>query len=331
MAKAHPIGILLTNLGTPDAPDAASLRRYLGEFLWDRRVVDLPRPLWWLILNCVILPFRSPKSAALYRKVWTDEGSPLLAISRKQQESLQAALENTDPETFRVELAMRYGNPSIASGMQALANAGCLRVLVLPLYPQYSSSTTASTLDAVAGALKAGRDMPELRLVRNYHEDPAYIAALANSIREDFAKNGHPEKLLFSFHGIPQRFHQTGDPYPDECRATAELLAAKLKLTNDAWMLTFQSRFGREEWMQPYTDKTLESLAGRGVGSVAIACPGFSADCLETLEEIEHENRAVFIDAGGKSYRYITALNDRDDHILALAGIVKQHCCGWLD
>ena len=331
MGKETPVGILLTNLGTPDTPNCPGLRRYLGEFLWDRRVVDVPRPIWWLILNLIIVNFRSPRSAALYRKVWTEEGSPLLAIGRRQQKSLQTKLDATHPGGFKVELAMRYGNPSIAAGMQALEQAGCKRVLVLPLYPQYSSSTTASTFDAVAEALKAGRNMPELRFVRQYYQDPAYIMALAASIREDIIENGQPEKLLFSFHGIPQRYHTTGDPYPDECHATAALLAAELNIPNDAWMLTFQSRFGREPWMQPYTDKTLEALPAEGVRNVAIACPGFSADCLETLEEIAMENGDIFAEHGGKSYRYIPALNDRDDHIQALAGIVRHHCQGWLD
>jgi len=226
---------------------------------------------------------------------------------------------------------MRYGQPSIVAGMQALKDTGCSQVLVLPAYPQYSSSTTASTLDAVSDALKAGRDMPELRLVRNYHTDAGYIGALAASIREDFKKNGQPDKLLLSFHGIPKRFHTTGDPYPDECRETAALVIAELGLEEDAWLITFQSRFGREEWLRPYTDKTLEKLASEGVQSVAIACPGFSADCLETLDEIEHENRAVFMAAGGKAYRYIPALNERNDHIQALADLVAHHCQGWMD
>jgi len=330
MAKAQAIGILLTNLGTPDAPTAPALRRYLREFLSDRRVVDLPRPLWWLILNGMIVPFRSPKSAALYRKVWTDEGSPLLAISRRQQQALQTMLEQASPGVFRVELAMRYAQPSIADAIEKLMQAGCSRLLVLPLYPQYSSASTASTFDAVAQALQAPRDMPALRFVRDYHNDSAYIASLAASIRTDFERHGRPERLLLSFHGIPQRFHQTGDPYPDECAATAKQLAAELGLEDEAWILTFQSRFGREAWMQPYTNRTLEQLANEGVKNVAIACPGFSADCLETLEEIEHENRDIFVAHGGKSFRYIPALNDRADHIRALAGIVRRHCQGWI-
>ncbi len=330
MASTAPVGILLTNLGTPDAPEPAALRRYLKEFLWDPRVVDMPRPLWWLILNGVILNIRPTKSAALYRKIWTADGSPLLVIGRRQQQGLQQHLDTTHPGGFRVVLAMRYGSPSIPAGLAELEQAGCKRVLVLPLYPQYSSSSSASTVDGVAAALKCGRNMPELRFVRDFHDDPAFIAALAASIREDFEANGKPEKLLFSFHGIPDRFHRTGDPYPDECRETAGLLAAELGLSESEWMLTFQSRFGREPWLTPYTDKTLESFPSEGVKSVAVACPGFSADCLETLEEIAMQNRKVFESAGGESYRYIPALNDRPDHIATLAGIALKHCSGWL-
>jgi len=331
MSQSAPIGVLLCNLGTPDAPTAPALRRYLREFLWDKRVVDFPRPLWWLILNCLIVPLRSPKSAALYRKVWTDEGSPLLAISKRQQQALQRQLDAEKSGAFRVQLAMRYGNPSIASGMQALRDAGCKQVLILPLYPQYSSSSTASTFDAVAETVKQGRDMPELRFIRDYHQDDAYIAALAASIRKDFAANGQPDKLMLSFHGIPKRFHDTGDPYPDECKRSTALLAAALGLATDAWQLSFQSRFGREEWLQPYTDKTLKKLAAEGVKNIAVACPGFSADCLETLEEINIQNRETFLAAGGESFRYIPALNDRQEHMQALTDIVTRHTSGWLE
>jgi len=324
------LGILLTNLGTPDTPTTAALRRYLKEFLWDRRVVDLPRPLWWLILNGVILNIRPPRSAKLYRKVWTDKGSPLLNISLRQQAALQMVLDANYPGTFHVELAMRYGNPSITAGMQALQNKGCTKILVLPLYPQYSSASTASVFDALAQELEKSRNMPEIHFVRDYHAHPAYIAALATSIREDIKANGRPDKLLFSFHGIPRRYHENGDPYPDECLHTARLLAKALELKDNAWMLTFQSRFGREEWMQPYTDKTLESLPQESVKNVAVVCPGFSADCLETLEEINIQNRQFFMAAGGESFRYIPALNDREDHIRALAEIIHDHCTGWL-
>ncbi len=327
--QAGPVGILLANLGTPEAPTTAAVRRYLKEFLWDRRVVDLPRFLWWPILNGIILNIRPPKSAALYRKVWMDSGSPLMDISLHQQAALQTMLDTEHPGIFHVGLAMRYGSPSIALGLRQLAERGCRRVLVLPLYPQYSSATTASTLDAVAEALKCGRDIPELRLVRDYHNHPTYIGALASSIREDIKTNGQPDKLLFSFHGIPKRYHESGDPYPDECRHTVSLLVEALKLENDAWMQTFQSRFGREEWMQPYTNKTLKSLPRKGVKNVAVICPGFAADCLETLEEIDIQNRRFFMDSGGESFRYIPALNSRGDHIRTLANIVRAHCEGW--
>jgi len=330
------VGILLTNLGTPDAPTTSALRRYLKEFLWDKRVVDLPRPLWWLILNGIILNTRPQQSAKLYQKVWTENGSPLMDISLRQQAALQAVLDGNHPDTFQVELAMRYGKPSIAKGLQALRDSGCRRILVLPLYPQYSLTTTESTFDAVNEAMKTGHDMPELRRVRNYHDHPAYIAALATSIREEIKNHARPDKLLpdkllFSFHGIPKRYHENGDPYPDQCRRTAELLAKALELEDDAWILTFQSRFGREEWMQPYTDKTLRNLPQQGVKNVAIACPGFAADCLETLEEISIQNRKFFMDAGGESFRYIPALNDRKDHLRALADIVHAHCADWLE
>ncbi len=328
---SSPVGVLLTNLGTPDAPTPAALRRYLREFLADPRVVDLPRALWLPILYGVILNVRPRRSAALYRKVWTDEGSPLMVAGRRQQTELQAALDAAAPGVFRVELAMRYGAPSIADGLTALTRARCRRVLVLPLYPQYSSTTTASTFDAVAAALRSSRDMPELRFVRDYHDDPAYIAALAASIEEDFARHGQPGRLLMSFHGIPKRYAESGDPYPEACRRTAHLLADRLGLKDEDWVMSFQSRFGREEWMQPYTDETLARLAGEGVNDIAVVCPGFAADCLETLEEIALQNRDVFLGAGGERYRYIPALNDRDDHIRMLAGLVRRHSAGWVE
>jgi len=329
MSGSSPVGILLTNLGTPEAPNAPAVRRYLKEFLWDRRVVDLPRLVWWPILNGLILNIRPSKSAALYRKVWMDNGSPLMDISLRQQAALQAVLDAAHPGVFQAELAMRYGSPSIAHGLRQLMESGCHRILVLPLYPQYSSTTTASTFDAVVGMFKRERDMPELRLVRDYHNHPAYIEALAASIRADMEAHGQPDKLLFSFHGIPKRYYESGDPYPDECGHTARLLAEALKLEGDAWMLTFQSRFGREEWMQPYTDKTLKGLPRKGVKNIAVACPGFAADCLETLEEINIQNRKFFMDSGGEAFRYIPALNNREDHIRALANIVRDHCSGW--
>ena len=329
MMQAGPVGILLTNLGTPDAPTTSALRRYLKAFLWDRRVVDLPRPVWWLLLNGIILNIRPQRSASLYRKIWTGRGSPLMDVSLRQQARLQGTLDTHDPGLFRVELAMRYGHPSIADGMRRLADRGCRRVLALPLYPQYSSASTASTFDALAQTLASSRDMPEIRFVRGYHDHPAYIAALAATISEDFDAHGRPDKLLFSFHGIPKRFCDDGDPYPDECRRTAELLAGALELNDNAWMLAFQSRFGREAWMKPYTDRTLKIFPDQGIRNVAVICPGFATDCLETLEEISIRNAKFFMDAGGESFRYIPALNDREEHIGMLTDIIHDHGADW--
>ncbi len=322
-------GILLVNLGTPDAPDRASVRRYLKEFLWDPRVVEVPRPIWWLALNLVILNTRPARSAKAYAKVWTDEGSPLLTISRQQEAALRSALQERHGDAVRVELAMRYGRPSIAQGLQALRKAGVRRLLVLPLYPQYSATTTASVMDAVWAELQQWRWLPELRSIHHYHDDPAYIAALAASVREHQAEHGEAERLLLSFHGIPQEYFEKGDPYHCECQKTGRLLSEALGLTPEQWTLSFQSRLGPKQWLQPYTDKTLERLASEGVKSVQVLCPGFSADCLETLEEIAMENREVFLGAGGERYEYIPCLNDRADHIAALTGLVERHLAGW--
>ena len=321
--------MLLCNLGSPDAPTPAALRRYLKEFLWDPRVIEMPRPLWWLILHGVILRIRPRRSAAAYKTVWIDEGSPLLIISRRQAEALQASLEESINGPVTVALAMRYGNPSIGHGLAQLRQANCGRILVLPLYPQYSATTTAAVFDAVVDELKTWRRVPELRFVNHYHDDEAYTAALANSIREDFERNGQPDRLIFSFHGTPKRYLLSGDPYFCECHKTARLAAAQLGLSDNQWQVTFQSRFGREEWLKPYTDKVLEKLPQEGVKRVALVCPAFSADCLETLEEIDVENRAVFKQAGGESFSYIPALNDRQDHITALASLALKHMQGW--
>ena len=323
------IGVLVANLGSPTEPTPAAVRRFLAEFLWDPRVVDVPRPLWWLILNGIILRFRPGRVAKAYASVWNDEGSPLLAISCHQTTALREALERRLPGRCHIELAMRYGEPTVAGALERLHTAGCERVLVLPLYPQYSSSTSASTFDAVADALKRVRWYPELRLIRDYHVDPGYIEALAASVREAWAEHGRPDRLLISLHGIPQRYADEGDAYAEQCRATAAALAAALELEDDAWQLAFQSRFGREPWLQPYTDKTLEAWGRAGVGHVQAICPGFSADCLETLEEIVVENRDTFLEAGGTEYHYIPALNTRPDHIEALAGLVERHLSGW--
>ena len=316
------IGVLLTNLGTPDAPTPAALRRYLAEFLWDRRVVDLPRPLWWLILHGIILRTRPARSARAYCDIWSEQGSPLLSISRTQQCMLQQQLDLVAPDRYKVVLGMRYGNPSIESALTELQQAGIDTITVLPLYPQNSCSTTASTLDAISDALKQRRDVPHLDFIAGYHAHPAYITALANSVREHRDGRQPVEKLVISFHGTPLRYRQEGDPYYLQCQETARLLAQELGLSDEQWLLSFQSRFGREEWLQPYTDKTLQQLAQQGVKSVEVICPGFSADCLETLEEIAGENREIFIQAGGEVLFYIPALNGRDDHVAMMKELV---------
>lgn len=311
-------GVLLTNLGTPDAPTRAALRAYLKEFLWDPRVVEQPRWLWWLVLNGVILNIRPGKSAALYQSVWSAEGSPLLAISKKQC----ALLQQRVGDDVHVELAMRYGNPSIQAGLEALRAKNCRKIVILPLYPQYSATTTASTFDAVADVLKTWRRIPQLQMIDAYYNNPAYIAALADSVRADWQKNGKPERLLMSFHGIPERYFKAGDPYPCHCRETARLLREALGLDEETAPISFQSRFGREAWVKPYTDATLKQWGAEGIKSVAVICPGFSADCLESLEEIGTENRNYFLESGGEDYRYIPALNDQSAHIDMLAGII---------
>jgi protoporphyrin/coproporphyrin ferrochelatase len=322
-------GVLLTNLGTPDAPTPAALRRYLGEFLSDPRVIEAPRWLWWLALHGVILRVRPPRAAHAYSKVWTDEGSPLLAISRRQAAALQLSLERRFKGPVRVALGMRYGNPSIAAALDELRQAGARRLLVLPLYPQYSATTTASTFDAVADVLKTWRLQPELRFINHYHDNPGYIRALADSVRDYWAEHGEPERLMFSFHGLPKRYLLAGDPYHCECLKTARLVAEQLGLTDQRWLLTFQSRFGREEWLRPYCDQTLREWGAAGVKRVDVLCPGFPADCLETLEEIEQQNREIFLNAGGGEYHYIPALNDSPAHIDMLTGLIANHAQGW--
>ena len=324
------LGVLLVNLGTPDSPRPADVRRYLKEFLWDPRVVELPRPLWWLVLNLVILTTRPRRTAAAYAKIWTEAGSPLLTVSRRQQQALQARLDEAAEVPVKVALAMRYGNPSIDAGLEELRMAGARRVLVLPLYPQYSATTTASTFDAVSARLQHWRWIPELRFVNHYHDDPHYIAALAASVRDHWAQHGEPELLLMSFHGIPKHYFLAGDPYYCECLKTARLLAEALQLPASRWRLSFQSRLGSREWLQPYTEPTLKALAGEGVKKVNVICPGFSADCLETLEEIAMENRDAFLAAGGERYEYIPCLNDRPAHIEALAALVRHHTRDWM-
>ncbi|OIP07111.1 MAG: ferrochelatase [Betaproteobacteria bacterium CG2_30_59_46] len=371
-------GILLINLGTPDAPTAAAVKPYLREFLSDPRVVEIPRALWWLILNGVILNTRPKKSAEKYAQIWTEEGSPLLVHTQRQArmlrgylgESLKAppalplsptlshggesplphagegamvrsqgsspwlysaeAEQRTRKDVVLIEYAMRYGNPSVASALEKLKQQNCGRILILPLYPQYAASSTASAMDAVFGALRKMRNLPAIRTVRSFHDHPGYIAALAQSVRDDWMQNGRPDVLVMSFHGVPRYTLDKGDPYHCECQKTGRLLAEALELKPDQYRISFQSRFGRAEWLKPYTAATLEELGKQGVGRVDAICPGFVGDCLETLEEIAMEGKASFLGAGGGAFHYIPCLNERDDWIRALSHIVSENLQGWI-
>jgi ferrochelatase len=324
-------GVLLVNLGTPDAPTKSAVRRYLAQFLWDPRVVEMSRPLWWLLLHGVILRVRPGRVAHAYESVWTEDGAPLLAISRRLTAGLQQALDGRMNGSVNVALGMCYGNPSIEHALSELRDKGMRRLLVLPLYPQYSATTTAAAYDAVFSVLRRWRWVPELRLVQHYHDFGPYIEALARSIREHWESAGRPDRLMMSFHGIPRRYFLAGDPYFCECQKTGRLLADALQLDDARWALTFQSRFGREEWLQPYTDVTLQDWARQGIGRVDVVCPGFSVDCLETLEEIAEQNRDIYLAGGGETLEYIPALNARDDHVAMLAQLVELHTCGWKD
>ena len=322
-------GILITNLGTPDEPTASSVRKYLAEFLSDPRIIELPKYLWWLVLHGVILRIRPSRSAKAYKKIWTESGSPLLSISKKQVLGLKKILTEKVQGPIKIKLSMRYGNPSIKSELNKLRELNANRILVLPLYPQYSAATTASTFDAITDELKKWRWLPELRMINHYHDDPDYINALTNSIEDHWQNNSRPQKLIFSFHGLPKHYFLAGDPYHCECHKTARLVAEKLKLNQEEWMVTFQSRFGPKEWLKPYTDKTLISLAENGIKNINVICPGFSADCLETLEEINIQNREFFIEAGGEKFAYIPALNDSPEHLHLLSNIILKHTNGW--
>ena len=318
-------GILVTNLGTPDAPTAPAVRRYLKQFLSDPRVVEIPKAIWWLILNGIILNVRPKKSAAKYALIWTAEGSPLKVHTAKQALRLQGFLHAAKIDV-PVELGMRYGNPSIAAGLDKLKAQGCDRILVLPLYPQYAASTTASTFDAVSAWAGRTRNLPGISFVRNFHDDPGYIAALAASIMEQWAKGaGRPNVLVISFHGLPRFSLDKGDPYHCECMKTGRLLAEALRLSKDQYRITFQSRFGKAEWLKPYTSAVLHELGRAKTARVDIVCPGFPADCLETLEEIAIEGRETFRHAGGGEYNYLPCVNERDDWIHALVALVQPH------
>ena len=320
--------VLLCNLGTPDEPTAPALRRYLAEFLSDPRVVEIPRLPWWLILHGIILRVRPAKSAAKYARIWTADGSPLRVWTHKQALLLAGYLGQRG-QRVGVRYAMRYGNPSIASVLTQLKAEGAVRILVLPLYPQYSGPTTASAIDAVAAWARRTRAVPELRFVNHYHDDAGYIDALAGRITDHWMKHGRGERLVMSFHGMPRRTLTLGDPYHCECRKTARLLAERLQLKPEQWTVTFQSRFGKARWLEPYTEPALRALAAQGVGRVDLVCPGFAADCLETLEEIAIEARAAFLAAGGREFHYIECLNDQHAWIAALADIALRHLQGW--
>lgn len=323
-----PTAVLLCNLGTPDEPTAPAVRRYLAEFLSDPRVVEIPRLLWWPILHGIILRVRPKKSAAKYASIWTPEGSPLKLWTEKQARLLAGYLGERG-HRVAVRSAMRYGNPSVASVLDELKTAGAARVLVLPLYPQYSGPTTASIVDAVAAWAQSTRALPELRFVNRYHDDPGYIGALAKRVQDHWQRHGRPDKLVMSFHGVPQRTLLLGDPYHCECLKTGRLLAERLQLKPEAWTVTFQSRFGKARWLEPYTEPTLRALAAQGVARVDLICPGFVGDCLETLEEIGIEARDAFLAAGGKAFNYIACLNDQHEWISALADISLRHLQGW--
>lgn len=329
--KAPRTGILLVNLGTPSAPTASAVRPYLKEFLSDPRVVEIPPAIWWPILNGIILNTRPKKSAEKYASIWLDEGSPLKVHTERQAKLLKGYLAHGGTPQIQVEWAMRYGTPSIRDVLERMKADGCARILIVPMYPQYAASTTASVIDEVARCLTHWRNFPEIRFVRNFHDHAGYIGALAQSVRDHWMKNGQADRLVMSFHGIPRRSLDLGDPYHCECHKTARLLATALELPQDRWQLTFQSRFGKAEWLKPYTQPTLEGLARAGVRSVDVICPGFPADCLETLEEIAMECQSAFLAAGGKTFHYIPCLNERDDWIRALSSLARDHLGNWLD
>lgn len=320
--------ILLCNLGTPDEPTAPALRRYLAEFLSDPRVVEIPKPLWWLILHGIILRVRPKKSAAKYASIWMKEGSPLRVWTQKQAVLLQGYLAVRGQPAL-VRYAMRYGNPSIASQLDQLKADGVTRVLILPAYPQYSGTTTASVFDAVYTWAARVRRIPEFRFVNHYHDHAGYIAALAARVREHWRTQGRAEQLVMSFHGVPERTLKLGDPYHCECHKTARLLANQLGLEPTQYKVTFQSRFGKAKWLEPYTEPTLVAMAQAGVKRVDVICPGFTGDCLETLEEINMEAREAFLHAGGTDFNYIPCLNDSHEWIAALAELAQQHLAGW--
>ena len=325
MAENHPItGVLINNLGTPASPGVSDVRAFLKQFLSDPRVIRVPRPIWWLILNVIILNTRPKRSSEAYQEIWTDQGSPLLAISQSQVKRLQSWTQSGFPYV-RIEPGMRYGTPSIEQGLDRLRQAGATRYLIMPMYPQYSTTTTASTKDEVLRVFESWQSIPEFKFVCQYFDEPQYIEALNSSVEEHWQKNGRSSRLLMSFHGIPEQYSRQGDPYGGQCESTAKLLAEKLGLDPEQWILSFQSRLGPKKWLGPYTDHTLREMARQGVESIDVICPGFSVDCLETLEEIAVRDKQLFLDSGGKAYSYIPCLNDRQQHIEMIGHLIKIH------
>jgi ferrochelatase len=321
--------VLLVNLGTPEAPTKSALRRYLGEFLWDPRIVEIPRPIWWLILNLFVLNLRPAKSAAKYAKIWMPEGSPLKVHTERLAKLLRGWLGQAGNPDVAVAWAMRYGQPSIASTLDRLKEDGAERVLVVPAYPQYAASSSGSVMDDVADWIKRTRNPMEIRFIKHFHDEPGYIASVAATVKEYWAAKGRPDTLLMSFHGLPRRSLDLGDPYYCECQKTGRLIAESLGLTGDQYLITFQSRFGKAEWLQPYTQATLEKLGHEKTGRVDVICPGFVADCLETLEEIAMDCKEEFLACGGGEFHYIPCVNERPDWIAALGGLVSRHLTGW--
>ena len=327
--RVNTVGVLLVNLGTPDAPTPSAVRRYLKQFLSDPRVIEIPRVIWWCILNLIILPIRGRRSAHAYQSVWSERGSPLLVHCKDLAAGLQAACEQQWPGRVVLELAMSYGNPSIPAGLERMQQRGARRMLVLPLYPQYSATTTASVFDAVTRELQRWRMLPELRFVNHYYAHPKYAEALATSVQEHWQKHGRGEHLLVSFHGIPERYFRNGDPYHCHCQGTFKRLLDLLDVAEGQASMSFQSRVGKEAWLKPYTDLTVAALAQRGVRQLDVICPGFAVDCLETDEEIAVENRDYFLAAGGAALRYIPALNASPAHVSLLHDLIQQHASGW--
>ncbi len=325
------VGILLVNLGTPDNTKTSSVRRYLRQFLSDPRVIEVPKVIWWFVLNLFILPFRPSKSAEAYKEIWTKEGSPLLLYSEEITKKIQKSFNGRELKNdFHVELAMSYGKPSIENSLNKLRKKNVRRILLLPMYPQYSSTTTGSVFENVTKVLSKQRWIPEFRHINQYHDNKAYIETISESIKEFWKSNGTSDRLLFSFHGLPKKMLLEGDPYHCQCYKTARLVSEKLELTEDDWFVSFQSRLGPTKWLEPYTDETLKSWGEKKSGVVDVICPGFSVDCLETLEEIAMENAEYYEEAGGKKLRYIPALNSQQKHISFLINLIEKNISDWI-